>query len=84
MCKILVQNFITKDILKKKNDVHWISVRTIVYVAEQAGFSITWLQIQKKDFLALSPFYHLYYTYTRAAFGIFILDQHERMCEYFH
>ena len=30
MCKILVQNFIIKDILKKKNDVHWISVRTIV------------------------------------------------------
>ena len=29
MCKILVQNFIIKDILKKKNVVHWISVRTI-------------------------------------------------------
>ena len=29
MCKILVKNFIIKDILKKKNDVHWISVRTI-------------------------------------------------------
>ena len=27
-CKILVQNLIIKDILKKKNDVHWISVRT--------------------------------------------------------
>ena len=31
MCKFLVQNFIIKDILKKKNVVHWISVRTIVY-----------------------------------------------------
>ena len=30
--KILVQNFIIKDILKKKNDVHWISVRTIVQI----------------------------------------------------
>ena len=30
MCKILVQNLIIKDILKKKNNVHWISVRTIV------------------------------------------------------
>ena len=30
MCKILVQKFIIKDILKKKNAVHWISVRTIV------------------------------------------------------
>ena len=30
MCKFLVQNFIIKDILKKKNVVHWISVRTIV------------------------------------------------------
>ena len=30
MCKILVQNFIIKDILKKKNDVHWISVRTTI------------------------------------------------------
>ena len=29
MCKILVKNFIIKDILKKKNDVHRISVRTI-------------------------------------------------------
>ena len=29
VCKILVQNFIIKDILKKKNVVHWISVRTI-------------------------------------------------------
>ena len=32
MCKILVQNFIIKDILKKKNVVHRISVRTIVPV----------------------------------------------------
>ena len=31
MCKILVQNFIIKDILKKKNDVHCISVRTITF-----------------------------------------------------
>ena len=31
ICKILVKNFIIKDILKKKNDVHRISVRTIVY-----------------------------------------------------
>ena len=30
MCKILVQNFIIKDILKKKNVVHRISVRTII------------------------------------------------------
>ena len=30
MCKILVNNFIIKDILKKKNVVHRISVRTIV------------------------------------------------------
>ena len=30
MCKFVVQNFIIKDILKKKNVVHWISVRTIV------------------------------------------------------
>ena len=30
MCKILAQNIIIKDILKKKYDVHWISVRTIV------------------------------------------------------
>ena len=29
MCKILVQNFIIKDILKNINDVHWISVRTL-------------------------------------------------------
>ena len=29
MCKILVQNIIIKDILIQKNDVHWISVRTI-------------------------------------------------------
>ena len=28
--QILDQNFIIKDILKKKNDVHWISVWTIV------------------------------------------------------
>ena len=28
--QILVQNFIIKDILKKKNDVHLISVRTII------------------------------------------------------
>ena len=32
ICKILVQNFIIKDILKKKNDVRRISVRTIVNV----------------------------------------------------
>ena len=29
MCKILAQTLIIQDILKKKNDVHWISVRTI-------------------------------------------------------
>ena len=37
MCKILVQNLIIKDILKKKNDVHWISVWTIgpiLYVSD--------------------------------------------------
>ena len=33
MCKIWVQNFIIKDILKKKNDVHWISVRTIIIIS---------------------------------------------------
>ena len=31
MCKISVQNDIIKDILKKNNDVHWISDGTIVW-----------------------------------------------------
>ena len=39
MCKILVQNFIIKDILKKKNDVHWISVRIIVHIICLQRFS---------------------------------------------
>ena len=30
MCKILFQNFIIKDSLKKNNDAHWISVWTVV------------------------------------------------------
>ena len=33
MCKLLVQNFIIKDILKKKNVVHLISVPTITKLA---------------------------------------------------
>ena len=40
MCKILVQNFIIKDIFKKKNDVHWLSVRTI------APKSVFWQTVQ--------------------------------------
>ena len=32
MCKFLVQNVIIKDVLKKKNVVHWISVRTTINV----------------------------------------------------
>ena len=35
MRKISVQNDIIKDILRKKNDVHWISDGTVVY--EQAS-----------------------------------------------
>ena len=31
MCKILVQNFIIKDILKKKNDVHY-HVDSVAYI----------------------------------------------------
>ena len=30
MCKISVWNDISKDILKKKNDVHWISDGTVL------------------------------------------------------
>ena len=50
MCKILVQNFIIKDILKKKNDVHRISVRTIavnnlVYFEGYSGWATGWLVI---------------------------------------
>ena len=32
MCKVSVQNDIVKDILKKKNDVHQIPVRTLTLV----------------------------------------------------
>ena len=38
MCKILVHNLIIKDILKKKNNVHWISVRTIVITCDLVNF----------------------------------------------
>ena len=33
----LVQNFIIKDILKKKNVVHWISVRTFIVAVSCFG-----------------------------------------------
>ena len=34
MCKISVQNDIIKDILKKKNDVHWISDFTVTTISQ--------------------------------------------------
>ena len=46
MCKILVQNFIIKDILKKKNDVHWISVRTVIQY--HTGSRVTWFHTPLK------------------------------------
>ena len=33
MCKISVRNDTIKDILKKKNDVHWISDGTVVNIS---------------------------------------------------
>ena len=41
--QILVQNFIIKDILKKKNVVHWISVRTIVNCLFKLAQEKVWL-----------------------------------------